>query len=366
MTGVAATHYPDRESTDYPDCESEFDKSALSSLNTQGFALRVPGMQQQGSVLGSYPVLRTRNLDEARAAVSARYCDHKLDLCNGGDLRVTHNHVRGGHVSLNLLSYGADVTINPGELQDFYLLQIPLAGVAQISHRSEDITASAHCATILNPDRPSQMIWHGGCQKLMVQIDADFLTRVAQEATGVGLPGAVRFNPSVDLKGQAGLRLRQLSISIAYAIEAGVVDFTKQDLAQLAMERDLTLALLEAQPSNVSHLFQTPDPQGAVHYLRRAVDYIHSSLHEALTLDDIAAAAQVHPRTLQAAFKDQFRCTPMQYLRDQRLNKARYHLLQRRNRLNVSQIAYDCGYNHLGRFSRDYRARFGQAPRDTH
>lgn len=323
-------------------------------------------MGQHGTLLGAHPVLRTRDLDEARAAVAARYCDHILNMDAGGDLDVTHNHVRGAHVSLNLLSYGAEVSINPGELQDFYLLQMPLSGAAQINHRGEEVSASDTCATILNPDRPTEMIWKAGCRKLMVQIDASFLDRVAAEAVGTALPGPVRFDPCVDLTGARGGHLRRLSLAIAQGIDSGLVEFARQDLSQISIERDITLALLEAQPSNVSHLFKAADAAPAAYYVRRAVDFVQSTLHDALTLDDIAAAAQVHPRTLQAAFKQQMGCTPMQFLRNIRLDQARYFLLQRQKRLHVGQIAYDCGYTHLGRFSRDYRARFGQTPRETH
>lgn len=324
------------------------------------------GMGHHDHLLSGHPVLNTRDLDEARAAVSARYCDHKLDMRAAGDLDVCHNHVRGAHLSFNLLGYGAEVAINPGELQDFYLLQIPLSGMAQIHHRTEEITASQACATILNPDRPSEMVWKAGCQKLMVQIDAGFLDRVATEAVGTELPGPVRFDPRVDVTAPKGRHLRRLSLAIAQGIDRGFLDFTRQDLGQISVERDITLALLEAQPSNVSHLIQRADMANAAHYVRRAVDFIQAALQDALTLDDIAAAAQVHPRTLQTAFKHHMGCTPMQYLRDIRLDKARYYLLQRQRRLHVGQIAYDCGYAHLGRFSRDYRARFGQTPRETH
>ena len=118
-------------------------------------------MGLHGRLLQDFNVLRSSDLDEARAAVAMRYCDHRLDLVSGNEIRVEHNHARGAHMSLNMLGYGADVAINPGELQDFYLLQLPLVGQARISHRGEEISANATCGTMLNPDRPTEMIW--GC-----------------------------------------------------------------------------------------------------------------------------------------------------------------------------------------------------------
>ena len=313
------------------------------------------------TLLSAHRVLRTSDLDEARAAVSERYCDHKLDLASGASLSVAHNHVRGVNVSLNLLGYGGEVSINPGELQDFYLLQLPLSGSARILHRGEEVDANTRCGTILSPDRPSEMLWGSDCQKLMVQIDAGFLAQVATEATGTALPGPVRFSPRVDMALAPGKRLRNLSLSIARAIENEALSL-HASLPLLSVERQITRALLDAQPSNISHMLSAAPPALSAPHLRRAVDFIQENHHRALTLSDIATASGAHPRTLQVGFRKAMGQSPTGYLRDVRLDHARYHLMQRRDRAAIAQIAFDVGYSHLGRFSRDFRERFGQSP----
>jgi AraC-like DNA-binding protein len=322
-------------------------------------------MGNAANFLNSYPVLRTCDLDQARAAVSARYCDHRLTLATGRDLDVRHNHVRGAQVSLNLLSYGGDVCIDPGELHDFYLLQIPLTGAARIRHRSEDVDASPQCGTILNPDRPTQMEWNADCSKLMVQIRASFLDTVAEQELGTALPGPIRFDTAVDLTRPQGQRLRRLAVASARAVEAGVLPVTQQTLTTLSAERQMALNLLTLQPSNISHMLTRAERTCTSPQLRRAVEFIHASFHEDIRLEDIAAAAGAHPRTLQTGFRAQFGQSPITYLRDVRLDQARYRLGRRTNRESVTDVAFGCGYSHLGRFSRDYRARFGFAPSAT-
>lgn len=322
-------------------------------------------MGYQDTLLQSFNVLRTQELDEARAAVTQRYCDHHLDLVSDCPVDVVHNHVRGTHVSLNMLEYGADVSIDPGELKDFYLLQLPLTGSAEIIHRGEVIDANRFCGTLLNPDRPTQMMWRGDCRKLMVQIDAVFLTRIAVEEAGADLPGPVRFDPKVCLTTEAGGRLRALSLAAAQSIDKGNVRLVPQDLTLLALERQLAVTMLETQPSNVSHFLRSPRQKASGFHLRRAIAYIHAHCHESVGLEDIARASGLHHRTLQTAFRENVGVTPIQFLRDVRLDQARFHLLRRQNRASVSEIAYDCGYSHLGRFSRDFRARFGHSPSET-
>ncbi len=321
-------------------------------------------MVSRDTLLKGHNVLQTRELDEARAAVAQRYCDHQLTMLSGNDVKVVYNHVRGEHISLNVLEYGAEVAINPGELQNFYLLQLPLSGRAKIIHRGEEVYANPQSGTLLNPDRPTDMIWQRDCRKLMVQIDRAFLKQIAYEEIGGTLPGPVRFDPKVDLKGQAGRRLLALSVTAARAIEAGDILSTSQDLNLLALERQLAVTMLETQRSNISHLLKERADVSTTH-LRRAVEFIRANYYDTITLEDIAQAAQVHHRTLQTAFREQLQMSPMLFLRNVRLDNARFHLLQRHNRASVSEIAYDCGYSHLGRFSRDFRDRFGHAPSQT-
>lgn len=321
-------------------------------------------MKLHDTLLNDYNVMATDELDEARAAVSQRYCDHKLLLRSGRKVNARHNHVRGAHVSLNVLGYGAEVAVDPGELQKFYLLQIPLVRSAQVSHRGEEFASNPASGSILNPDRPTNMVWHAGCRKLMVQIDADYLERVAKEEVIGTLPGPLRFDPRVDLAGLKGQRLRSLAVAAARALDNGQLKATPQDLTLLAMERHLAVTLLETQHSNLSHLFATRQGVTAGP-VRKAVAYINATYYDLISLADIAKAAGVHHRTLQTAFRQSLGVTPIQYLRDVRLDMARFHLLRRQNRAKVSEIAYDCGYSHLGRFSRDFRARFGHAPSET-
>ncbi|MCV6591581.1 MAG: AraC family transcriptional regulator [Silicimonas sp.] len=322
-------------------------------------------MGHHDALLRRFNVLHSPDLDEARAAVARRYCDHRLDLVSGRRIDVVHNHVRGGRVSVNVLGYGAEVAINPGELRAFYLLQLPLQGAARIAHRGEEIDANPFCGTLLNPDRPTRMVWADACRKLMVQIDAAYLNRVAAEEIGAALPGRVRFDPKVPLAGDPGRRIRALSLFAARAFDTGRVSPGGQDLALMSLERQLALSFLRDQPSNVSHLLAAARPGCSEAHLKRAVAFIHDQAHENLGLEDIAAAAGVHPRTLQTAFRKSLGVTPIQFLRDVRLDRARFHLMRRHNRASVSEIAYDCGYSHLGRFSRDFKTRFGHAPSQT-
>lgn len=311
-------------------------------------------------------VLRTTDLDEARASVARKFCDHRLDVLHrGASLAVSHNAVRGRNLSVNYLSYGADVVVNPGYLGTFYLFQLPLKGQARIQHRGDDMTANAGFGTILNPDRTSRLHWDAQCHQLLFQIDRTHLETVAQALTGTPLPGPVRFDTAVDFSTAAGQEIRRRFMACAVAVEQGAVFTGSLSSIDIQIEFDLVQTLLTHHSSNISHIIERSDGETKPRDIRRALDYMHAHLCEYITLFDIARAADVNVRTLQKGFRQTLGITPMQALRNARLDMAHYMLQVRQDLPSVSDTAYSSGFSHLGRFSSYYRTRFGHAPSET-
>jgi len=101
------------------------------------------------------------------------------------------------------------------------------------------------------------------------------------------------------------------------------------------------------------------------HSIRNAESYMVEYAAEAPTLSEIANVAGVSVRTLNMNFRKFRGCTPGQFLREQRLLKARQELLAADPEEKVSEIAARLGYIHMGEFAKTYRLRFGEKPSDT-
>lgn len=96
----------------------------------------------------------------------------------------------------------------------------------------------------------------------------------------------------------------------------------------------------------------------------RAEAFIEAHMGDAITLDDIAAAARTPVRTLLDGFR-RFRDTsPMQHLRNVRLSFARGRLMSDEC-ASIASIALECGFGNLGRFAQNYAERFGERPSET-
>jgi transcriptional regulator GlxA family with amidase domain len=93
----------------------------------------------------------------------------------------------------------------------------------------------------------------------------------------------------------------------------------------------------------------------------RAVRAYGEHYREPVTVADVAAGVGLSVRQLQEVVRSRFGQTPMQMLRDVRLERAR-ELLSSGIAPTVAAAAMDVGCLHLGRFAAAYRARFGESP----
>ncbi len=131
------------------------------------------------------------------------------------------------------------------------------------------------------------------------------------------------------------------------------------------LEKALIKGLILSQPNNYSAALAQAAGTKHPHYLLRAKAFMHARAHESLALEDVEAAAGVSRHKLFEGFRQYFGLSPMAYLKQYRLEQVRRNLFDDRNHGNVSSIAMDWGFTHLGRFAADYRKLFGETPSQT-
>jgi AraC-like DNA-binding protein len=97
----------------------------------------------------------------------------------------------------------------------------------------------------------------------------------------------------------------------------------------------------------------------------RAEEIMRERFHEPLTISAVAREAGLSERSLQLAYRRFRDITPREALTRIRMEAARLRLLGAAPGETVSQIALDCGFAHLGRFSTAYGSFFGELPSQT-
>lgn len=315
------------------------------------------------ALLARHPRTATVDLDQARDEVAATFCPHGLSLTRpDARLDMVHNAaVIGEDVVLNYLRYGDEVRITPGTFQEFFLVQVPLAGSARVRVGQREVASDRRHASLGSPTEPVDMVWSDGCEQLLIYIRRDAVEQLA--ATEPGGTSTVVFDPMVDLAAD-GIRgwMRLVALAVdELGSGGGLFD---SELVASHYEQALIASLLAVQPNTGGTI--TRSVQGRSRAVRAVVDLVESEPERPWRLADLAAHAGVSPRSLQEAFRRDLDLTPLQHLRRTRLDRARRSLLAADPAsVSVADVAARWGFFHLGRFAEAYRALYQEPPSRT-
>lgn len=101
-------------------------------------------------------------------------------------------------------------------------------------------------------------------------------------------------------------------------------------------------------------------------YFMETRAYMHTHLHESLSIEKIAKKFNLSERTLRNYFNEELNTSPKQYLIALRLTKIRYELkVSKMKKGSVEKTARKFGFNHMGLFAKAYKDFFGELPRET-
>src|SRR5450432_4493656 len=99
--------------------------------------------------------------------------------------------------------------------------------------------------------------------------------------------------------------------------------------------------------------------------VRRALDAMRTNVGRDWSVSELADVAGVSSRTLQRQFRIFLGKAPRAALRDLRFDGARRELLRGLPDAKVTDVALRHGLAHCGRFSVEYRRRYGETPSQT-
>lgn len=319
--------------------------------------------------LAAFTRVATESVDDAADAVGRIFCPHRLtpEHRTSPDFFALHNCAVFGGLSVNYVAYGGSVSIDPGCLERFFLLQIPVHGSARIQTATCDIaTAPGGSASLLSPTIPTRMTWEGDCAQIILLVDRRLLEQRAAALSGRPA-GAVEFEPAVDLSSAGGQALRSRVTAFVDLAERLGPRRPLSPLAAADMREALLSALLHGQRHSASDAIDRfgGRAEAMPPSVRRAREFLHAHADEPLDLTELAAAAGVGIRALQLGFRRQFGRSISQMLRNIRLAHLNARLIAASPDDSVTDIAFELGFTHLSRTASAYRAKFGETPSVT-
>lgn len=326
----------------------------------------LPGAGLDLSKLCQTPVFTSRSRQESHRLLARELVEHDLSW-RTGTVDTAFFRAEVGRCQLFVLRYGAEVEVRPRPFTDFVLMQMPLRGRASIECDGLSLELEAGQVAVLSPNRQARLVWHSGCEQLLLKVPRSLLRLMHQRLVDEGglaadfsLPAAYRLD-STQARGWLRLvddLLEQLDVGASEPVHGHWLRH---------LEESLPLFLLTHPPrveESPGAAIESRAQRQAMRQLHRVEDVMRHRLGEALTLNELAVAAGMSVRSLNTLCQRCYGQTPMERLRNLRLESVRDRLLGRRD-LSITEVALENGFAHLGRFARYYRERFGELPHQT-
>lgn len=109
----------------------------------------------------------------------------------------------------------------------------------------------------------------------------------------------------------------------------------------------------------------TPRQQRRQDVVRRVRELVTEQPQTYQGVESLCGALHITRRTLQNCFQDSLGISPASYLRLVRLNAVRRELRDGTTGQTIGDVAARWGFWHMGHFSQDYKALFGETPSTT-
>ena len=322
-------------------------------------------LEKQCAPLIRHAKVDTRDPGAAEEAVGRIFCAHRLTPVrrSAPHFHAQHNSARHDGFSINYVAYGADVEIDPGRLDRFFLLQIPLIGAADVPCGGVSDEASPRTASLLSPTLPTLMRWREGVEKLIVLIDRGVVEAHASSLFDRAID-QVEFDPAAPLDAPAGAAMRAQAL-LMQSLSEKDRSAERRTLAHRQLRDSLVGLMLAAHPHNHSTRLSAPIAMAVPAHVKRAEDFLAAHVHELSSVVDVAVAAGVSLRALQSGFRRFRDKTLSDAILEARLGRWRDLLCDDVKTESVADLALAAGLTHAGRAAGLYRSRYGEAPSET-
>ena len=296
----------------------------------------------------------TRSVDEAVSAVERLYGPHELVLYPKRALNMQFGGFDVGRLSVSHIEYGCPALGRPERPNEYWMFSYIVRGEA----RTAGQTVGTAMASVRAPGTMTDIPMSAELQLMNLKIEHADLLEARATLLGHQSDDPIAFFDCMPAGSPPAVRLASLFQRLQN-LPPCPAPF-RALLERRWQEATLLELLLTLPLSSPLHPDRSAVQRAAVD---RAMDMIHADPAASITLGDLARTAGVGVRALTRGFEQRLGISPMRYLQQRRLERARSDLLDGCE--SVTSVAYRWGFGNLGDFSLTYRERFGERPSET-
>jgi len=211
---------------------------------------------------------------------------------------------------------------------------------------------------MMNPGEQIDLTYSADCEKVIVKVPEELIRDACLDRADHVSSSGVRFERRV-------IELEQ-SLGFMRLLDALLLDAneTEVDLSHLQLPyRDILIGKLLQQFENNA----AADERLHLHdrSFTQLLSHIEANIRQDISVEELAQIGNVSVRTVYNLFARYFNVTPKLFIKQTKLKSLREELTGSKAVRNVTEVALDYGFTHLGRFSSDYRKMFGELPSET-
>lgn len=315
------------------------------------------------SALARYPLFRTKNPMQVEQGLIQTYGTRNFELPDGSDnFGAAANKLQLTRVGISYCQYNNPVRLEfpeAGYVRQQFVLRGRGASIIRGNHTPIDPSISF----ITAPNTEIDFEYGAGFEQLVLTITTDALVKQLEHIVGQAGRQALDFSGSIDLQKPTGRRLRRLLNYFIRELDAEPTDIPQPLL--LEIEDAIITAFIMGYSDSLRETLAHRTASIAPWQVKRAEEYIVANWQEAITIADLAEHAGVSARSIFKAFKNARGYSPMDFVKNVRLDRARNLLRSATLETSVTATAFACGFGNLGHFSNDYFRAFGELPSDT-
>ena len=330
----------------------------LDGLMRSEGSIKAPGH----GLLANHEIIRTDNLERMNETLLKTYKGRLVSAnCDGQPFFAQANRVELEHIGFDYCAYDADVEIDFPDVPPIRQL-ICLNGKGETITRRKSFPLSGVATSLIPSGEKFTSRYSAGYRQLVLRVDPTALRRKLEAFVGTYLPHPIEFRPAQTFLTPQAEILRRSALFFASEVET----FENENcrLARDEFEQALLAAFLSGNTHNYSYLLQAPPLGLTPRQVWLAESFIEANWDKPLTIDSLATAVGAGASIFKA-FKDHRGYSPMAFVKDVRLQRAREMLSIGRPGDSVTEVAYRCGFQNHGHFARAYRRRFGEPPSTT-
>lgn len=321
-------------------------------------------MAPSSAPLSRFPIIRTSSIREAETALGRILLKPSIEIENRQEpFHVSLSSYRSPQLQMTHCRYGAAMNVTVPATNAFCQL-FPIAGNRATEVDGKRIATSAHdpTGTVISPGTPFKVAFGVGYEQLALRVQAKALVRKLTAIIGEPVDAPLRMELVQNLAAPEARSLRdQFRFLVAEVNRAE----SPPPLVVNEWEQALMVAFLCGNRHNYSHALQHQPRDLAPWQVRRAEEYIAAHWNQPIRIEDLATVSGVSSRSLFRTFRRIHGCSPMAFARRIRLSHARRLLLSAPASGTVTDIAFECGFSDLGRFSKEFRRTFGELPSEV-